>query len=850
MTAELLSDASIFDQVKCGLRSLGFKDELLREDYEFTDVFPSELLVRTVPLAAFYQSPPSYHSACFGVCRANGLKGPELVSEYRSLGARNIFEISPGGLSIWQMGNGVPRFSEFVETEQINNLFDKHQNDWTPNRLKDLKNMSYAGQLSFADIGLLPLLDGEVQSHFDALITRLINESISKHPSIKNEYRRLFRLIFRLITAKIMADRKHKGYWLHEDPRLAIKEVENYYFQTEIPEPVLSDFNVQCEIWRNIRNSFHFNNLSVDVLSYVYENTLMTPEFRKATGTHGTPPTIAEYIVRHIPFEEVNEAERYTFEPFGGHSVFLVAALRRLRDLLPTSVTFEQRHAYFKNMLSSMEIDEFAREVARIMLNNADYPNPDGWSLIRGDVFESVTLNNELSKANIVLCNPPFEEFTTEQKNHYRNLTSTHKPAEILNRILRVPPKALGFVLPRIFISGQGYSDIRKKIAKIYSDIEILALPDNVFRYSEADTVLLIASGEKNVTTHISVGQVYEKDLKKFYSSFQPSYKNETKIHSESDLTQYLWLPELGDIWDALAKFEKLGKYAGIHRGVKYNISIKDDTGREKVMSEKEVPNFAKGLYFVNGILEPYIIRSHNYLNVSSEYMYDNAYKLPWKDPKIIVNAFRRSRGHWRINAASDVEGLYCSQVFHGIWVDEDIPLEIVSAILNGPIANAYVSDYEITAKEIKARTLSGIPFPNLSKTQKENVIKLVKDYISTRRSWLNGDIDSDSASNACHKLLKRIDGEILNSYGLSAELSQRLLDYFTNYQRSGSPVKFTGYFSLEYSEQIKDLQRKINLMDLQVKGTVEERFEHKVEIMRGLENIRKRANTTKLIEG
>ena len=143
----------------------------------------------------------------------------------------------------------------------------------------------------------------------------------------------------------------------------------------------------------------------------MYETTLVTPETRKAYGTHSTPYAIAEYIVRNLPFESLAQDERKVFEPFSGHAVFLIAAMQRMRELLPPHMSAKERHEYFVKMLSGIEDDGFAIEVSRLSLMLADYPNPDGWRLHKDDAFASPRFIEELSSANIVLCNPPFERF-------------------------------------------------------------------------------------------------------------------------------------------------------------------------------------------------------------------------------------------------------------------------------------------------------------------------------------------------------------------------------------------------------------------------------------------------------
>ena len=426
----------------------------MKEDYAFADVLATGLPVIHIPLAAFVQEPPSYRTASFGAIVANGLSGAEAVKRHRSLGAPQILEIGGDRVSRWRVnGEGSPALLEQVGVNELPDLFARHKDDWSPQQVIRAKSAApVETQLDFFDVGLLSLLDYQVRTKLDQLLRETVTLAIKtfeKRAAFADDnYPPLFRLMFRLIAAKVLADRNHPDKWLMDDPDDVIKAVEDFYFGGNEPEPVLEDPETRLATWQRIRSAFHFQNLSVEALAYVYENTLVTPETRRMFGIHSTPPAIAEYIVRKLPFDTLEMNERRVFEPFSGHSVFLVAAMQRLRELLPHGMTADERHQYFVEMLSGIEIDGFAREVARLSLMLADYPNPDGWRLQDADAMASPLFKQELAKARIVLCNPPFEKFNHDAGARYGDLTSVWKPAEILHRVLQQPPRSLGVCPP------------------------------------------------------------------------------------------------------------------------------------------------------------------------------------------------------------------------------------------------------------------------------------------------------------------------------------------------------------------------------------------------------------------
>ena len=161
---------------------------------------------------------------------------------------------------------------------------------------------------------------------------------------------------------------------------------------------------------------------------------------RKLYGIHSTPRSIARYIVEHLPVEQLGQDERVVIEPCAGHAVFLVAALKRLRDLLGPDWTGQARHRYFAKRLQGFEQDPFAREISKLCLTLADFPNPNGWSLEKADVFTSRRFIEALADARIALCNPPFEEFKASERRHYGTSVGASKPLEVLNRVSPAHP--------------------------------------------------------------------------------------------------------------------------------------------------------------------------------------------------------------------------------------------------------------------------------------------------------------------------------------------------------------------------------------------------------------------------
>jgi len=420
---------NVLQAVRNELNRLGYAGNLLQEDYVFDDASVSGTKDLNVPLAAFAQWPPSYRNACIGVLTANGQSGPQHVSGYGTLGAPMFFEVLHDCLDRYSVESpGQARFIESISVHDIHRAFEVNREKWAPDtifRAKAITPITTPTQLDFVDIGFLPALKGMIHGKLDRLLRDILQKALIAHEEVtsgKPDETLLFRLVFRFLAAKIFKDKKHPGNWAVPQANTIIQEIQRFYELTAPDmQKVLDEPNTQQIIWDRFQNAFNFQNISVDDLAFIYENTLIRKETRKRFGVHSTPSVIAELMVDRLPFESLLEHERFIIEPFAGHGVFLVAALRRLRELLPVSLTDEERHKYLRDRLTAIEVDTFAAEVCRLSLMLADYPNPNGWQIIPEDVFASDILDKQLETSQIVLCNPPFEDFTPQEREHYRD---------------------------------------------------------------------------------------------------------------------------------------------------------------------------------------------------------------------------------------------------------------------------------------------------------------------------------------------------------------------------------------------------------------------------------------------
>ena len=231
----------------------------------------------------------------------------------------------------------------------------------------------------------------------------------------------------------------------------------------------------------------------------------------------------------------------------------MVAALRQLRDLLEIEMSEVDRHRFLVNRIVGDEIDSFATEVATLSLILADYPNENGWAVSRVDLFKNYALRERIRDAKVVLCNPPFEAFTRDERLQYPEAfaRSPFKPISALEGILDAKPNAIGFVLPEPFIEGQQYELQRRRIERFYKEIEVVRFPDRMFKASSIRSSLLIAREprpEGDAVTSLRSTVITVHDRERFLKTGEVSATRARSRHFGSPPGN-LSVKEVEEIW-------------------------------------------------------------------------------------------------------------------------------------------------------------------------------------------------------------------------------------------------------------------------------------------------------------
>ena len=775
------------DVIADAAESTGYRKEAIIRDFAFADVLDPRTPTRHVALAAFTRTPPSYRSAALAAVPANTGQTTTLVDAHRALGAPLLFVVDREDVSLWKVCDHTPRrLHDHIPFSDLPALFKENRRDWHPDaihRAKSIGAVDQSCQLDFVDLGLLPAVEGEIHAKLDRLLVDMLDAADAvraDQPPLEPHL--LFHVVFRLLAAKVLRDRRHPcaRFWNTDNLGLVLRDIESYYSLPAIlPASSRTILPALRAAWETLCAGINFSNISADDLAFVYENTLVSPDTRLQFGTHSTPRQLAEYAVSRLGLHHHRRDELRIYEPFAGAGVFLVSALRHLRDLLPTDWNDRKRHDFLVKHLSGDEIDAFACEVAMLSLILADYPNRNGWRVSKLDLLRNSSLSNRLAQSNIVLCNPPFQDFTNEERSKYRiPATQYSKPVEILDAVLDAGPRALAFVLPRAFILHRKFAKQRQRLEEQYCNLEIVELPDRIFRASRIESSLLVASEPRQTSsppfTVLRSTVVSDEDRTAFLSTGQVTTTRVVKRAFPPSEQGKLWIPALRSLWEYLGQSPCLGDFFTIHRGIEWQ------SKQQGAWAVEPRPGYRRGLHTARHMSQ-YALPDPVWLDCRKDRLRRKAFKLPWDTPKLVANSARLSRGPWRIGAAVDTTGLVCSQQFFSLWPRESIDtvsLEGFAALLNGPLANAFLAAHS-PEKGTRISAVKRLPVPT---TLPESLPGLVHEYVRyLRPKTIMG--TSDEQLNA---LLHEIDATVLQAYDLPSRLEHELLSYFS---AEGRPV-------------------------------------------------------------
>lgn len=733
------------------------------------------------------------------------------VEACKPFGAPLVFVCFEDTLQWWKQRTTSAEWLESIPVEKIDKFFERHLDEFAPQavyRAKTWGRFRSQYQLTFVDLGLMPLVEEEVGQALGRLIEHNVSElrrRLGWRDISNSQGHWLLKATFWLVSAKILRDKQVVSF-----QELDLSDVEEVFHRVAThygTQPFEVDSTEKTEALKESALEIdRFSSLSLtttEALAYVYENTLISKQTRLSLGTHRTPSFLVDYVVGNLAdwIEEIPLNDRSVFELACGHAAFLVSAMRLLTELLPVEeATPVRRGQYLRSRLHGTDIDAFALELARLSLTLTDIPNPDGWDLHAEDMFLGKRLSEQARRNTILLANPPFDNFTPKRRAEYKKqgveIGVINKTAEILRRTVPElqPGGVFGFVIPQTVLHSAYGEEVRKLLVETCELREITLFPDKVFSFSDAESAILLGrrlrSGSKS-RPQIRYQRVREPQMPGFRARYEASTTKTVPQSRFSEATRWsLRIPDLEDIWEALREAQRITAVAELGLGLVYH--GRDLPAGTPTYSETRFPGAQRGfIRFGRGV---------SLHGLPTSYWMSLAKKaILWKRagttagiPQVLLNYARVSRGPWRLKALIDHKGHPVASAFITIR-PISCTLELLWALLNAPVANAYAFTH-LGKRHNIISDIRQIPLPASA---------AFKDIESAAKAYLEA-----AAANAqpavLQALMQQVDVEVLKGYSLPVELERDLLDLFAGYQRVGVPFTQTSYFP----EQLKHPMR------------------------------------------
>ena len=715
---------------------------------------------------------------------------------------------------------------------RLEGFFREHREDFAPRtiyRAKTLGRFEKSCERSFVDLGLMPMVEKEAGQTIERLLLDSVAEARDalgwpKEVDLK-QGQWLVKSVFWLLGAKMLHDKEVEGFI-----RLNFGNVDEVFTRVSTHYGESAEGLVTSQpkrraleaVAKRIATSADLRLATTEALAYVYENTLISDEVRAEFGTHGTPSYLVDYIVGRLApwIEQIHQDKRSVFEPACGPGAFLIAAIRLLTSLLPPNMAEPPaRKKYLRERVRGYDVDDFAVEIARLSLTLTDIPNPNGWSVKAADLFESDLIEQAARESTILLANPPFEDLKPAQRATYarkfRQPQFLSKAAEILHRALSAMPDGgvFGVVVPQTLLHDSNASDLRKLLSEQFELQELCLFPDKVFNFADQETAVLLGrkhSPGSPSSTSIRYRRVRERQMELFKASYGVTSQVEVSQRRFQRAEDFdLRVPDLESVWRQCDDLPKLAEFVDVGQGFSH---VGEDQPEfpagTTTVSDEWFEGAVEGFENLGRGIQTHQLPPLKWLNLSPDVVRCAISGTECGTPQILLNEAPVQRAPWCLRAMIDRIGRPARSSFTILRpLTATISLELLWAVLNSPIANAFA--YAHSSKwHILTGTWCRFPVPRFYTARIERIETAVRNYLDSVARHegtlpLRSDDTRAEEAEVLRELHWRIDAEVMLLYQLPAEVERQLLDYFCGWERVGVPFKQDRYFPDGFDEAI-----------------------------------------------
>ncbi len=279
-------------------------------------------------------------------------------------------------------------------------------------------------------------------------------------------------------------------------------------------------------------------------------------------------------------------------------------------------------------------------------------------------------------------------------------------------------------------------------------------------------------------------------------------------------------VPDLEEVWLALADNPKANDFAELMQGLAYQ--GKNLPPGVPTYSEERFPGAYEGYIRLERGLQIHQLPKLYWMNLDEDAILRERSGTTVKRPQILVNYAPVSRHPWRLKAFIDAKGRPAASRFLTVR-PRNCSLEVLWALLNSPIANAYAFTH-LGKRDNAVSEMRRIPMPG--GTALDEIETAARKYLEGAAAG----VDSDEL----YRLMVRVDAAVLQQYVLPVDLEWALLSLFTGWDRVGVPFKQDRYFppELNHPMSFSDFvdyesdwpstnRRRGELVDKEIAGTI-----------------------------
>lgn len=779
----------------------------------------------TVPLAGFYGRPFDTRSACLSVVETAG-EGKAAAARCMGLGAPTAFVCRGSVLEWWGLSADGPRDVRSVPAADLDGFFKAHAAELAPESIYSAKLRRPLGkpdQMWFFDVSLMPATERRAGEALHRLVERVIQDLADRlggQLRSKRNFVDLYKTVFWLLAAKLLHDKGVDNFKRISltDVHEVFRRVGRYYADVDELPPGGRAWLPAIERAAVTVASFGFlGNTSTESLAYLYETALIDAKpkgklaqaqrldcsIRKDLGIHSTPSVLIDHMMAQLwPLIEQHEPEnRRVFEPACGPARFLVSAMRWLRDFSGIGEGSEQ-HQYLRDHLHGIEIDPFARELAKLSLTVADVPYGNKWRVDKGegDMFAPGVLAKAASECTVLLANPPYETFSSTQRDAYKRagapVTALTKAVEMLKRSLPALPQGavFGVVVPQGVLHDRESKPVREFLDRECELTEIALFADKLFKVGEHEVAVLMGRRRSNppASGTLMYRRVRERGMTAFKERLEFSTERIVpRARFTNPANKGLFLPDLPEVWDYLSTQPRVGTQVHVQKGREY--WTEERLLELGLLSRKKKAGWIPTVLRARDDYTIWGFPTRVWLEPSSATSRPRGGGAKPGVAQVILNYARAAREPWRLKAVVDEQGHGVSSRFLVFRPKPGGPtLRVLWAILNSPVANSYA--YSFSGKrETLVDEWRDFPLPTITAERRGAIAGAAEKYLALVR-------DAEAAfmqpkdEDAIRRALIALDAEVLRLYNLPPELERQLLDQFVNVERKGVGCRFSGY--------------------------------------------------------